>query len=91
MVFVLKPFVIFLVRSNSRRCRAQHHDLVTYTGYTPALIFKAAEFVASKVSESVKTQKDRHLITVMRKYATSRYYNFSEDFESPDAVDIIGD
>ena len=72
-------------------CSTQPQELVNYTGYSHAKIFKAAEFVASKVSEVVKTQKDRRLVAVKRKYAGKIHRHISTDFESPDAVDILDD
>jgi hypothetical protein len=75
----------------ANNCFYQPQELVDYTGYSRSMILKTAEFVASKVSESVKTQKDRHLVSVKRKYAAARYLHISADFESPDAVDILDD
>ena len=65
--------------------------LVDYTGFTSEMIMNVAEFVASKVCESVKTKADRCLIAVQRKYSYSRYRHVSTYFESPDAVDILDD
>ena len=55
------------------------------------MILEAAEFVAKKVSESVKTKADRCLVAVRRKYSCRRYRHVSTYFESPDAVDILDD
>lgn len=55
------------------------------------MILDVADFVASKVSESVKTKADRCLVAVRRKYSYSRYRHVSTYFESPDAVDILDD
>ena len=55
------------------------------------MIMDVADFVASKVCESVKTKADRCLIAVQRKYSYSRYRHVSTYFESPDAVDIVDD
>ncbi len=65
--------------------------LLDYTGFSKESILNVANFVASKVSESVKTKADRCLIAVQRKYSYSRYRHVSTYFESPDAVDILDD
>ena len=52
---------------------------------------KAAEFVATKVTESVKTCKGRDLEAVKRKYSIAMYDHISIDFESPDAIDLNDD
>lgn len=55
------------------------------------MIMDAADFVASKVCESVKTKADRCLIAVQRKYSYSRYRQISTYFGPPDVVDILDD
>jgi hypothetical protein len=75
----------------SRSSLVQPQELLDYTGYSRDLILSTADFVATKVGESVKTKADRVLVAVRRKYSSGRYCHVSSYFVSPDAVDILDD
>jgi hypothetical protein len=69
----------------------QPQELLDYTGYSQELILDAANFVATKVGESIRTKANRALEAVQRKYGSRRYRHVSIDFVTPDAVDILDD
>lgn len=63
--------------------------LLEYTGFLPASILEAAEFVTSKIDIQVQTLSKRKLVAVKRKYQESRYKFISSDFEAPSVSSII--
>ena len=66
--------------------------LLDYTGFSPERIKDVAEFVATKVSETLKfLHGGKNNSAIKNKYGNSRFKSVATQFQPPDAIDLVAD